>query len=193
MRKQKKNRTALWMGLFVVFIMVASTFAFIYSYNADTTLTYNGIKFKQDVQTGAYSAKIDKQLYQFFYHPTAVESFALDAAAIPALKNAQAIAVTFDPNANQQQLLYVDGFRFELEKYVNKQVYSAVINESSIYPFAVFTCDNATAQIPVIYLNDSFEPSFIYENNCLIVNAKGIDLLAMRDRVLYGYLGVING
>ncbi len=57
----------------------------------------------------------------------------------------------------------------------------------------VITCKNATLYVPVIYFKKSNETSITLEGNCIIAEAfRGEDFTKIKDRLVYGALGVMK-
>jgi hypothetical protein len=194
-RKEKKNRTAIYMGVFVIVIMVASTLAYVLSdlNNQGTSLKYNNFKFKRDAQSGQYLLNVNGQTLKFYAHPTEVEQVNMSYEVKSLLLQSQSLIVLFDPTVDQTLLPFQDTFRFELAQVIPKPVIGAVTTASPNYNFPVLSCANATAQNPIIFLNDSTDSSIQSKGACIIVNGRGYELLRLKDRIEYGIIGVING
>ncbi len=196
-RIRKKNQTktaAILMGVFVIVIMVASTLAYVLtSYgSSNPELTYNGQKFSVDSSTGKYVAKIGKQTHSFYYHPLDVESVGFTPEIKGLLSNSQLVVVSFDPSLDPGLLVYADTFRFELPDLIQKPVIGGVVRQKQGFDFPVLTCSNSTALTPVIVLNDSIETNIQKQDSCIIINARGPEVLRVKDRIAYSFLGVMN-
>src|SRR3989344_6397030 len=142
---RKPNGSKKYMGLFIVAVMILSTFGFIASFNQNTQqdYSYNGFEFEQKNNQGVTEADtpFGKQEFAFLFHPL---SLTVDVPAeIPnAIKQTPEIVLTFDPNITEIQ--YVDAARFELSQYLltnlGKNLRHTVTQNTTIYGFPVETC-----------------------------------------------------
>jgi hypothetical protein len=186
--QKKERRKKFFIGLFLVAVMVMSGFGiYLSGQDAYGTFFFNDLKF--EVQDNVYVTKInDRQIY-FYNPPSTLQIYNVTPIIPNVLKNAQVIVQTFDPES--EELIVIDRIRFELSQLLDKQTANTVIKPSDIYNLPVYTCVNATFEAPVIYYNVSNTTSIEYDNNCIIINAKSLEFLKMRDLLLYHYYGVL--
>lgn len=191
MRKEKSNKTGIILiTIFLALSMILSIFAIVID-NPDNGSKYNGYKFT--VAQDGYKVKYNDKFYTFTNHPLQLEAFNLSSDTKQLLTSSQAIAVIFDPNASQQDLEFIDYARFNLESKADKPIYFAVTQESETYAMLpVLSCENATSQIPFIYFNLTTEPSISQVDNCIIVNGKLSDVVALEERIAYQMMGIMK-
>ncbi|MFH1174178.1 MAG: hypothetical protein V1725_03540 [archaeon] len=194
-KKEKKSNTALYMSIFIVVIMVASSFAIFLS-NPDqaSQITYGQYAFK--VQTlpndpHRYTLKLDDKTYGFYYLPTELTDVSINETVGAFLRNADYLIITFSPSNDSDEQVITDIVRFDFAQYVNKPFAQAVTEENTMYALPVLTCENATEKGPVIFLSQSDLPSGVaFENNCVIVQGKGLAQLRAGTQLFYAFLGV---
>jgi hypothetical protein len=72
----------------------------------------------------------------------------------------------------------------------------AITKPSSLYSgLPVLGCQNSTTELPFIMINISSSSDFILDNaypNCIIMNAELKDIVALKDRLVYRLLGVMQ-
>lgn len=192
-RKEGINKGAIWMGVFVIVIMIASSLAFVFNEQQSTTgsLKYNGYNIGVNAQNTRYILEYEKSVYTFFYHPTELAYYEVDQATVPLIKGAEAVYVSVDPEVDVLSLQYQDLLRYDLGQVINKPVIGGVQTSSEAYAFPVITCANATVQAPVLLFNASGTADIVVEGSCIIMNAQGNEVLRMKDLLTYYLLGVM--
>lgn len=188
-KKEPKRWGVILVTLFIAFSMIISIFAIVLD-NQSNNLKYNSFKFS--LTTDGYKVKINDKVHTFQYYPSELENFNLSQNTKDLLSKSIAIALVFDPNSSQDDLMYIDYARFSFDERTDKPVYFAVTEESDNYLFPVLTCNNATAEIPFILFNISTETSIVEQGNCIILNAKLREILALEERISYQMLGVMK-
>jgi hypothetical protein len=193
--KEKKNRTALYMSIFIIVVMVASSFAiFLSNPNQNTDYTYGQYQFK--LQTSPddphkYTLKLNSKTYGFYFLPTDLLDIPVNQSAAELLRSADYIIVTFQPSNNSDDMVISDVVRFDLAQYFQKPYAQGVAEENTTYNFPVITCANATATGPVVYFAMTETTSSIeLKDNCVILHGKGLALLRTGTKLMYEYLGV---
>jgi hypothetical protein len=190
MRKEKNKKIGVIIfTLFISLTMILSIFAIVLD-NQDNSLKYNGFKFS--LTNDGYRVKINNTTDTFQYYPAELENFNLSQSTKDLLSNSVAVALLFDPNSTVDDLSYIDYARFNFDNVIDKPVYFGITQESEGYTLPVLTCENATAEIPFIVFNSSSETSIVENNNCIILNAKLKEILAVEERIAYQMLGVMK-
>jgi len=190
MKKEKNKKWGVIIfTLFISLTMILSIFAIVLD-NQSTSLKYNGFKFLQT--NDGYKVNVNGVAYTFQYYPTQLENFNLSQNTNDILSNSVAIAILFDPNSTLDDLMYIDYARFNFDDRTDKPIYFGITQESETYLFPVLSCDNATAEVPFIVFNISTETSIVQDNNCIILNAKLLEIMAVEERISYQMLGVMK-
>ena len=190
MKKEKSKKTfIIVITTFIALSMIVSIFAVVVD-NQGSKLEYNNQKFTLTEQ--GYKTKINGNYYIFQYFPAEIESITLTPEAKSLLDNSQGLIVLFDPNADSENLLYLDFARFSMDEKLDRQIFFAVTNESAAYALPVLSCQNATSSLPIIYFNLSTEVSVTNDGSCIIANAKLREILGVEERMVYHMLGVME-
>ncbi|MEM3127170.1 MAG: hypothetical protein QW331_03840, partial [Candidatus Woesearchaeota archaeon] len=98
-----------------------------------------------------------------------------------------------DPfDANQYTALSAAEMSLSLYKAIGRQpIASCSINETfACQKRPIVTCDDEN--LAVIYLKHGERPKVLFDNNCIIVQGRGEDLVKATDRFLYYWYGVIK-
>lgn len=190
--EKKRKIMVIIMGVIILLSMVVSIFA-VYIDNATTNeLTYNKVNFK--ITENGYTTKIDGKKLNFQFYPSQVESINV-SNEVSNLLNEEFIVFVFDPNMSSTDLTYIDMVRYDLEfnNQLNKQVFFGITKQSSNYPnLPVLDCRNATPQMPIFVFNSSLQTSINADDFCVYLNAKGTDIVAVKDRLLFSHYKIIN-
>ncbi len=192
MSKQEQRTSAIWV-LFIAFIMLSSVIGYAIFGGSTQKQKYGKYQFIRTDQ--GWVTKVDNQKILFDYHPLEVESINLTQGIINSIKNTSMIYLTFDPE--QSYLEYIDLARFQLTElfwtFFNIYPENAITKPSLKYNLTVINCSNATATVPVLFFKQSNETGFYKKDNCILLQAKqGYEFLALKDRLLYGLLGIIK-
>ncbi len=198
-RKQEAEKKEFWskrnlMSLFIITIMVLSVAGFVMIQNNQDTFNtvYGEFTFKQT--PSVYITKIDGVERSFRYHPSQVEDLNISKSAIDALKQTKMVYVTYDPDTRYPQVMGLLSYELtqELSDAFDMYVLTGLTDEND-YDAQIITCEEATADVPVIYFKESEEPQILYENGCIILEGKSeFDFSYEKDRLMYGIFGVIE-
>jgi len=188
-KKAKKSRKALYMGIFIILIMVASGFAIILSAPSSNRVSYGDAKFyaqNNPNDNHRYIMEYDGQLFPTYYLPDDVYDINVNASVGALLRDASAIAYVFDPvNLSNEDKVVLDVVRFELVQYLGKSALQGVTVEHPDYPFPVMNCENATAETPIILFSLEQRVDVKLAGNCVIVGGRSIDLFRVSNLLLF--------
>jgi len=191
---RKQRYIKITVALFMASIMVFSTVAYFFTPDPNS-FTYNGIRFRAQVENGmilGYAAKIDGEQRVFFSRPTDSLTLPLPQSFIESMQSSMMVIVLFNPD-DELVPLY-DSFRFQLERSLGAtpMLIPAVTVEDERYLFAVYSCDQATADAPVMFLTQGPLGIVADENNpyCVTLSGSQFEYALLHDRILYRYLGV---
>lgn len=187
--KEPKKWGIILITVFIAFSMILSIFAIVLD-NQGSQIKYNNYKFTPTNE--GYKVKIDNKWFTFQYYPGQLENIYVDDTIKNDLKNNMAYVILFNPLENSEYLQYIDFARFDFDSKIDTQVYFAITNESDKYLLPVLSCNNATAENPFLFFNIDDNTSITKNNNCIILNAKGTDIIALEERIVYIILGVMN-
>ncbi len=189
-RKDPTRRNQILMGLFLAFIMVASSVGFFVGQTPPGAVKYGKYTFTQ-LEQGGYQTKIGKQPFMFFFLPQDVETIDFPPEAKTILRGSVVI-VTNQPNMTPLNLQLADQLRFDLRQRLGITVIPGR-TEPDGSPFPVLTCANASVQEPAVILEEANETKAALEGVCLSLRGNESGLYMLRDRLLYEHFGVIHG
>jgi hypothetical protein len=201
-QERKARRNVIIAGLIMIFLMVFSMLAVYVSNQENNALKYGNTTFNIEQVQGSqmYSTKLNGQKYYFYTLPDAATAAIGDLTGIDRISTATTLIFTENPlgidaQASSEQITFY-GVAKDLSMTAGKTILAGITKEDSLSTQKVFTCDNATTNMPVLMLNESVYSVNInvteIKPNCFEINAGGMDLLIMRDYILYRSLGIIT-
>lgn len=193
--RQKPNNKKLTISIFIIAVMVLSTFGFIASYQTtETTNDYNGFKFtlKNKHWVTEAIAPAGKKEFTFKSHPTDLTE-PLSKEITAAVRFTPTIILTFDPNITQIE--NVDEARFELTQFLafdlGKNVVNAVMYNSSTYQLPVEDCTPSSDKVYITFLQSNTTEASI-NNNCItIASPFSRDYITYVEKLMYTLLNII--
>ncbi len=190
LEQKKERRKKIMMGFVLVFLMIFSVMGIIIGQQGSEVLRYNDYKF--EVVENVYYTTIEGETKGFNYFPSELENLGLNEEILMILMNAPMIYFTFNPESEQQDLVYIDLVRKDLTDNINKMIIDGMTTESEIYNLPIISCENSTSYVPVIYFNQSINLSVKKVDDCIVLNAKNYDFLKLRDLLIYKINGVME-
>ncbi len=191
-KKGRRLSKGFWMSLFIVVIMMLSVVGFMWKGGSDTKQEYNGYDFRL-TQNRLWQTEHSGETITFYHHPLEVEDLNLKPAAASSLRQTRMAYITSDPDDSLKS--YIGKAEFEMKRVMEEKgtfLEYAFTGENE-FNKTVITCGNATTAVPVIYIRSGNKTGISYSSNCLVMEAESPqDVLAMRDRLLYAFLGVIG-
>jgi len=193
--KKRRFKKEQFMVYFIAFIMISSVFGVVfYGFSGGgTKVDYNEFTFLRGEDGNKWSTEIESKQIFFDYFPTEVEQFNISAEIINKMSNTMEIDITYDVSSTKKEVFAYFGYDMQ-QQLANKDIYvrSGFITESE-YDVPVITCADATAVVPVLYIQESNETKIYSELNCVILEAKNdFDFIRLKDRILYGIFGIIK-
>lgn len=188
-KQRKQRKSQIIMGGVLVFLMLFGMMGIFTYNNSSADYEYNGFEFTWDGRM--YYTEIEGKEMSFYTLPPQL----VDINVTPTFKNkirSRGMYITFNPNQESNNLIFIDVVRNDLTKNIQSYVISTITEPSDTYDLPIITCENATSTIPVIYINVGNETSVKQEGECLILNGKQSDLLRIRDLIIYTFYGVID-
>lgn len=191
--KPKKDRKALYMSLFIAFIMVFSVIGFMWDRNSgEYTQRYKGYVFTKI--NDEWVTRVNGRDVNFQFSPDAVESIKLDKAVVERINATLEVDVTYDINNSYKEYIALaeQELAYKLNDNLNIYLRGGFTAENE-YDFPVITCANATAAVPVLYFTRSNETAIYLDNGCIIAASNsGMGYVMIKDRILYGVFGIIG-
>ncbi len=192
-RKTKKSKTPFIVGGLFIFIMVGSAFGVIlgsYSSNKDK-VKYGEFSFSP-IDNGMWRTKIGGSYMDFEYTPDVLLDLELDKQTTDLLRNAAEIDFTYDYDSEVASEIALIQFQME-QVYFKDRYFRTGATEENSYDKEIIKCTDATVSVPVIYFVYGNETGIRNERNCIIAESDSQrDMNAMRDRIVYAALGVME-
>lgn len=206
---QRRRWSQIIIGLFICLLMVLSIVQFADYNNSSATggLTFNKHTFTavpegfkvtvdglevivDDLPLGYNGSTVEFQ--NLYYDRVTVRA---DPGVMAAVRSASFRVVAFDPLTSSPAIEYVELARFKLMQYVPNTV-SAVLRNSTTYSaLPLVSCADAQGGVVVIKLFSTNETSngatLTQEGSCITVEGNPASLLAAKDYLILGSLGVI--
>ena len=194
-RRQKDNGKVfkIAMSSLIALLMIFSVFGILIgSYSSE--LRFGKYKFAQDSTSGIYTIKIAGKEMTFYTLPSDASAIQFPNSTVQKIESATYLITTFNPNTANESTPYIEIARFDMASAMaNKTIFSSVSEPSELYAaLPVFTCENATAGVPVIVFNVSDVIGVHDYGNCIYLDGKATDFLRLRDRILYEHYGVLH-
>lgn len=163
-----------------------------YVYNEYSFVFANGLWYTQyQAQTGTEKTLINIPLH---YAPKALEDIPIEGKLNGTLFNSEkGIYITFDPlgqNLNYVALAVGEFDQNIIKAFSKIPVAACDKNETAACSARpIITCDNTDK--PVLYLQQKPETKIIYNNNCIIVQGIGPEIVRAIDRLLLKLYGMM--
>ena len=191
--KEKKEKRRWGLILFIVIIMLGTTFSFVYYgfSGVDETVKYNGIKFVKFPDR--WEANINGATAAFTFLPGEVENVFVPDGFSARMQDKLEIDATYDANSTFRESIALAQHQMglTLEQYNIFVRKGFTANNSFNLP--VITCNDSTANVPVVYFRHGNSTGIHLEKDCIIAEAQSnTDFIKAKDRLLYGILGVIK-
>ncbi|MFH0868565.1 MAG: hypothetical protein V1831_04600 [Candidatus Woesearchaeota archaeon] len=191
-RHREEKKGSKFLVYFIGFIMVFSVFGVIFWGDGDSaeTMRYNGFKF---VNKGSFlSVNVDGREAMFTYFPSDVEIIPVDGNLIERLKGVIEIDATSDFNDTFAEDIALAEYQMSITLN-NFGLFARNGFTTKNNNFDVITCEDSSNFVPVIYFKSSNETKVYLDGDCMIAEASsGIDVLRIKDRLVYGILRVIK-
>lgn len=187
----KEKRKQIFMSTFIVLIMSLSVLGYMVGREGEDVTKYNGFKlFKVDNQ---WATKISGKQYLFYFHPTQVERINVSKSIIEKINQSMQIYLTSDENSTNKEAIALTQFEISNSWSQNNKYIVDGFTKNNKYSKPVITCLNATSYIPVLMFEKYNVTEISEENKCIFLRARSDqDFLALKDRLIYGVLGIIN-
>ncbi len=191
-RQEEKSIGKKLIGYFIGFIMVFSAFGVIFfgfGTGGGGVVKYNGLKFYD--KGGYWSAKVDGKEALFTYLPDQVDDITINDDFIDRLKNTAQIDSTSKFNDTLKEPIALA--QFQMRATLNnfgKFFRNGFIENISNFP--VIKCEDAASFVPVIYFRSANQTKAYLENNCIVAeSSNAAETMRLKDRLVYGILGII--
>ena len=191
--KEKKEKKKWGLILFIVFIMIGTSFSFVFFGFSQITnkVKYDGVSF---VDNGnIWIAKIDGREAAFSFLPNDVESVSAFDDFAGKLQGKFEIDVTYDLNSTYKESIALAQHQMGLTLAAYNIFVRKGFTTNNTFNLPVITCNDSTLNVPVIYFKYGNSTNIHSNNDCIIAEAAtNADFIKAKDRLLYGILGVMK-
>jgi hypothetical protein len=200
-QEKKTKRNIIIAGLIMIFLMVFSMLGVYLNSQEESSLKYNTFNFKIEQVQGyqMYTTKLNNQKYYFYTLPEAAKTNIANLTGIDRISTANTLIFIKDPlgidqQASSEQITF-NGIATDLSATTSKTILIGITKEDPLSGQKVFSCNNATSSAPILVLKEgNYQSINITEEkpNCFMLSASGMDILILRDYLLYKSLGIIT-
>ena len=177
---------------FIGITMIFSVFGVIFfgfGAGSSGTIKYNGLKFTD--KGNFWSVNVNGREALFTYLPDELALINVENAAIEKLKNVVQIDATSQFNDTLAEPIALAQFQIGTT-LSNFDIFVRNGFTAEQQNFPVITCEDATQFVPAIYFKESNITDVHMENNCIIAEAaNAADVIRLKDKMVYGILGII--
>ena len=192
MKKENKNRGKIF-SIFIVVIMTMSVLGFLFGSGNSNDQEYKYDKWTF-IRTGSQwvTKYNDKQLF-FDYFPEQVTDISINQDIISKL-NVLEVDLTYDSNDSLKEAIALSHYMMQQNLGQVSNLYLRQgLTSNNTFNLPIITCEDSTDAVPIIYFKESNETKAYLQDKCIILEADSeIDILRIKDRLLYGYLGIIK-
>ena len=196
--KDKAEKRKWGLIVFVVLIMIGTTFSFVFFgfEPQNDVVRYNGMKFIANgnpSQGRLWIVKINGKEAAFSFLPGEVENIISVEGLSSKLQGKFEIDVTSDFNSTFAQPIALAQHQMSLTLGAYDIYLRKGFTTNNTFNFPVITCNDSTSAVPVIYYKHGNSTIIHSENNCIIAEASSnSDFIRVKDRIIYSMLGVIK-
>lgn len=178
--------------LFLVIIMVGTSFVGFYGFAPTTEkVKYNGITFSANGRI--WTANIGGKEAAFSFLPADVENIEVKNDFSRILAGKYEIDATSEANSTGKEEIALAEHQMGLTLEAYNIYLRNGFTANNSFKLPIITCNNATQYTPLIYFRNANSTSISVQNNCVIAEASsGPDFIRVKDRLVYGILGVMK-
>lgn len=197
--EKRQRKIQIIMGVVLVLLMVMSVGGIFFSPSNNNSnsnkLTYGGHTFTIEPLDGTnqyvYVTQINKQKLFFYNLPQDTLFVNVKGNFSKLVSNASFVVLTGNMSSRYASLY--DSMRFQVNQLGKQVVLGGTVETNATSDlYGYYTCDNATAQMPVIQIVNSNVTQINVVDSCVQVTVQQQNLGAVRDRILYTLLGIIK-
>lgn len=189
--KDRKEKRRWGLILFIVFIMLGTSVSFVFfGFSPQSEVVkYNGIKFTR--LQDRWEAKINGRNAAFSFLPSEVENTPSEGSG--RLQGKFEIDSTYDSNSTHKEAIALAQHQMGLTLAQYNIFLRKGFTTNNTFNLPVITCNDAAQNVPVVYFKYGNLTNIHAESNCVIAEAaSNQDFLKVKDRLLYGMLGVVK-
>ncbi|MBI5398510.1 hypothetical protein HZB03_03530 [Candidatus Woesearchaeota archaeon] len=155
---------------------------------------YNGFSFVKFNDVWNTQLAKGNTVYDLTFNndPKSVENVSVTGKLDPGYFKDKTVFITFDPLGNDLKHVAVAnyGFSRSLAVAFDYNLSAGCTREDNCAGYPVYTCDDKDKS--VVYFKEADETSIVYDDNCVIVQGKGNELVRAKDRLLMRWYGIMD-
>lgn len=191
--KPKKEKKRWGLIVFIIFIMIGTSVSFVFFgfSPAAEKVKYNGIAFTRFADR--WEAKINGNNAAFSFLPGEAEDINMSYDVSQRLQNKFEIDVTYDLNSTYKESIALAQHQMGLTLATYNIFVRKGFTANNTFSLPIITCKNSTLNVPVVYFRHGNVTNINLNNNCIVAEApSNADFIRVKDRLLYGMLGVMK-
>lgn len=191
--KERKEKKKLGLIVFIIFIMIGTSVSFVFFgfSPAAEKVKYNGIAFTRFADR--WEAKISGNNAAFSFLPGEVENINMPYDVSQRLQNKFEIDATYDLNSTYKESIALAQHQMSLTLATYNIFVRKGFTANNTFSLPIITCRDSTLNVPVVYFRHGNATNINLNNSCIVAEASSnADFIRIKDRLLYGMLGVMK-
>ena len=192
---ENKEKKKFGLIIFIVVIMIGTTFGSVFFGFSPVSekVKYKEYTFTFIPNQNIWISKINGRNAAFSLLPSEVENVMIDGTFSQRLKDRIEIDVTSDANSTFNESIALAQHQMGLTLSAYQVYVRKGFTTNNTFNFPIIKCEHSTVNVPVVYFRNGNETKISVESNCIIAEASSdTEFIRVKDRLLYGILGVIK-
>ncbi len=202
---RRRKRNSIIIGLLLIFLMLFSLISYsFYDSSTDTDIVHNGYTLRTQTIEGVNVLTTKYNGEDIFFYSAPLIAYTFKNEEFEKVYNSSSTLIfTRDPpelnNSYYQDEVYYSALFNHVSGFTEKRVIIASTKENIYDDLPILTCEDATENRLVIYLNNintseynSSKKLITMSDYCFGASATGSSILSLRDYILYAHLGIKN-
>lgn len=186
--KSEKNRSVIYIAIFVGLIMILSVVGFLWG-GGEGSADYKYNDFLFNYNNGQWITNIDGRQISFSYLPEELLNISVPANVDFLISNARMIYLTYDPEKGSEALALTQ-YDFQRSIATNSRFVVNAFTKENENALPVVGCENATQFVPVIMLiEDDLSNSISLNNFCITLEGR---TRMLAERLVYDSYGITD-
>lgn len=180
-KKQKSNKTRLFLPVFIAIIMITSILGFMNSPDTEQQYKYNDHLFTQTDK--GWITYVNNRPLLLAYDPQSLESISIDDISLSELNSAQKTYLSTNPEDNLNQVALYNFQQNIIPLLSARLVTSCTVDIPQCSEKPIKTCEDASDDVKVIIIKSSNQTAVKYRDNCLTIQGKNQNLTQATDKL----------
>ncbi len=193
--KKGKQRKKWGLIIFLVFIMIGTSFSFVFFgfSGVSEKVRHNGFKFTYLPSQRIWMASINDRSTAFAFLPEEVMDINMTSGIGERMRDRLEIDATYDFNSTFKESIALAFHQLSLTLNEHEVYLRQGATSNNSFKLPIIDCSHASQSVPVVYFRQSNSTGINLEGNCIIANAaSNSDVIKAKDRLVYEYFGIIK-